>query len=110
LHEIDLELGGNFMGVSDFSEGDQKQIIRQNLIEESIASSRLEGANSSREVARKMLNEGRKPRTKDEQMIVNNHRVMQRIEQELKHEPLSLELLIKTLLQIHSKISLLKET
>lgn len=93
LHEIDLELGGSFMGVADFSEGDRRQIIRRNLIEESIASSRLEGANTSREVARKMLNEGRKPRTKDEQMIVNNHKVMERIEEELKHESLSIELL-----------------
>ncbi|MCI5050503.1 MAG: hypothetical protein MRY32_09300, partial [Rickettsiales bacterium] len=40
LHLVDLELGGNFMGVSDFSENDRKQIIRRRLIEESIASSR----------------------------------------------------------------------
>jgi len=93
LHEVDLELGGNFMGVSDFSEGDRRQIIRRNLIEESIASSKLEGANTSREVARKMLNEGRRPSNKDEQMIVNNHEAMQRIEEELKNEPLSLDLL-----------------
>jgi Fic family protein len=93
LHEVDLELGGNFMGVSDFSETDRRQIIRRNLIEESIASSRLEGANTSREAARKMLNEGRKPRDKDEQMIVNNHEVMRKIEEELKHEELSIDLL-----------------
>ncbi|MCF6343908.1 MAG: Fic family protein, partial [Devosiaceae bacterium] len=93
LHEIDLELGGNFMGVSDFSEVDRRQIIRRNLIEESIASSRLEGANTSREVAKKMLNEGREPKNKDEQMIVNNHKTMQRIEEELRYEPLSIELL-----------------
>lgn len=93
LHEVDLELGGNFMGVSDFSEGDRRQIIRRNLIEESIASSKLEGANTSREVARKMLNEGRKPSNKDEQMIVNNHKAMQSIEEELKNDPLSLDLL-----------------
>lgn len=93
LHEIDLEMGGNFMGVSDFSEGDRQQIIRRNLIDESIASSRLEGANTSREVARKMLSEGRRPRDKDEQMIVNNHEAMRRIEEELKHEKLSIALL-----------------
>lgn len=93
LHEIDLELGGNFMGVSDFSEGDRQQIIRRNLIDESIASSRLEGANTSREVARKMLREGRRPRDKDEQMIVNNHEAMKRIEEEIKHEKLSIALL-----------------
>lgn len=93
LHEIDLELGGNFMGIADFSAGDRRQIIRSNLIEESIASSRLEGANTSREVARKMLNEGRRPRNKDEQMIVNNHEAMKRIEEELQYEKLSFTVL-----------------
>ena len=81
------------LGVADFSEGDKRQIIRRNLVEESIASSKLEGANTSREAARRMLNEGRKPRDKDEQMIVNNHAVMKRIEEETKSEPLSIELL-----------------
>ena len=93
LHEVDLELGGNFMGVSDFSESDRRQIIRRNLIEESIASSRLEGANTAREVARRMLHEGRKPLNKDEQMIVNNHEVMKRIEEDIKNEELSIDLL-----------------
>ena len=93
LHEVDLELGGAMLGVADFSEGDKRQIIRRNLVEESIASSKLEGANTSREAARRMLNEGRKPRDKDEQMIVNNHAVMKRIEEETKSEPLSIELL-----------------
>ena len=93
LHEVDLELGGAMLGVSDFSEGDKRQIIRRNLIEESIASSKLEGANTSREAARQMLNLGRKPRDKDEQMIVNNHAAMKRIEEEAKNDPMSMELL-----------------
>jgi Fic family protein len=93
LHEVDLELGGNLIGLSDFGEGDKRQIIRRNLIEESIASSRLEGANTSREAARRLLNEGRLPKDKDEQMIVNNHSAMVRIEQEAKSQALSLDLL-----------------
>ena len=93
LHRVDLELGGQFMGVSDFGEGDRRSIIRRNLIEESIASSKLEGANTSREVAKRMLQEGRPPRDKHERMIVNNHAAMTRIESELKDEPLSLQLL-----------------
>ncbi|MCI5049527.1 MAG: Fic family protein, partial [Rickettsiales bacterium] len=73
------------------------------------ASSRLEGANTSREVARKMLNEGRKPTNKSERMIVNNHVVMTQIEEELKNEPMSVELLM----DLHSKVTkgtLKKET
>jgi Fic family protein len=46
------------------------------LIEEAIASSQLEGAATTREVARKMLLEGRKPRDLSERMILNNHRAM----------------------------------
>lgn len=64
LHIIDKEMAGNFMGISDFSESDKKQFIARNIIEESIASSQLEGANTSRSVAKKMLVEGRKPTNK----------------------------------------------
>lgn len=81
------------MGISDFGEGDRRWIIRRNLIEESIASSKLEGANTSRDVAKRMLQEGLQPRHKHERMIVNDHAAMVRIESELKTEALSLELL-----------------
>ena len=94
LHEVDLELGGIFLGLQDFSEGDKRRIIRRNLIEESIASSQLEGANTSRAVAKKMLAEGRAPRDKSERMIVNNHATMRWIEEELKDQKLSMDLLL----------------
>ena len=94
LHQIDLEFGGNMLGIADFGEAGRRQIIRRNLIEESIASSRLEGANTSRQAARKMLTEGRKPRDKSERMIVNNHQAMRRIEEELKNQPLTHDLLM----------------
>jgi Fic family protein len=93
LHTIDKEMAGNFMGVTGVSESDKKQFVTRSIIEESIASSQLEGANTSRAVAKKMLLEGRKPQTHGEQMIVNNHQAMLRIERELCKEPLSLELL-----------------
>jgi Fic family protein len=93
LHEVDLELGGNMMGLTDFGESDKRQIIRRNLVEESIASSKLEGANTSREAARRMLNEGRAPKTKDEQMIANNHAAMVKIEEEIKYQKLTIDLI-----------------
>ncbi len=101
LHITDKEMAGNFMGVTDLSESDKKRVVVENLIEESIASSQLEGANTSRVVAKKMLIEGRKPQNHDEHMIVNNHRTMLRIEQELYKEPLSLELLC----ELHAMIT-----
>lgn len=93
LHEVDLELGGNLLGISDFNEAEKRQIIRRNLIEESIASSKLEGANTSRETARQMLREGRLPKDKGERMIVNNHAAMTWIEETAKHQSLTLDLL-----------------
>ena len=101
LHEIDLEFGGNMLGIKDFSEGDKRQIVRRNLIEESIASSKLEGANTSREAARRMLHEGRKPRDKSERMIVNNHQAMLQIEEKFKDSPMSLD----TIFDLHRTVT-----
>ena len=101
LHEVDLEFGGNLLGVRDFSEGDRVQIIRMNLIEESIASSRLEGANTSREAARMMLREGRKPRDKSERMIVNNHAAMTWIETTGRNQKLTIDML----LDLHQQVT-----
>lgn len=46
-------------------------------IEESINSSQLEGASTTRKVAKEMLRTGRDPKDHSEKMIVNNHRAMQ---------------------------------
>jgi Fic family protein len=51
----------------------------RSLIEESTTSSQLEGASTTREVAKQMIREGRKPRDRSERMILNNYRTMQRI-------------------------------
>ena len=43
------------------------------LIEEALSSSQLEGASTTRVVARQMLRSGRRPRDKSERMIFNNY-------------------------------------
>ena len=48
-------------------------------MEESIASSQIEGAATTREIAKRMLQENRKPKNKDEKMIVNNYATMKHI-------------------------------
>lgn len=101
LHIIDKEMAGNFMGIPGLSESDKRHFITRSIIEESIASSQLEGANTSRIVAKKMLLEGRKPNNHSEQMIVNNHKTMLKIEQELYKEELSLDLIC----ELHSMIT-----
>jgi Fic family protein len=58
------------------------------LIEEAITSSQLEGASTNHRVAKEMLRSGRRPRTRDERMILNNYHAMQRVG-ELRSEELT---------------------
>ncbi len=69
-------------------------------MEEAITSSQLEGAATTRDVAKKMLAEGRKPRDHSERMIVNNYVTMRRI-MELKDKPLTPEMVF----EVHREIS-----
>jgi len=62
------------------------------LIEEAITSSQLEGAATTRRVAKEMIRSGRPPETRDERMILNNYRAMRHIG-ELRTERLSPELI-----------------
>ena len=64
----------------------------RSLIEESITSSQLEGASTTRDVAKRMIREGRRPRDRSERMILNNYRTMQHI-LEIKDEEITPELL-----------------
>jgi Fic family protein len=66
--------------------------VVNSLIEEAITSSQLEGAATSRAVAKDMIRSGRAPRDRSEQMILNNYMAMQRIG-ELRNEKLTLELI-----------------
>jgi Fic family protein len=62
------------------------------LIEEAITSSQLEGAATTRRVAKDMIRSGRPPQSRDEQMILNNYRAMRHIG-DLKEEKLTPELI-----------------
>jgi Fic family protein len=53
--------------------------IVNSLIEEAIRSSQLEGASTTRKVAKEMIRSGRRPKDRSEQMILNNYSAMQRI-------------------------------
>jgi Fic family protein len=89
LHEIDVGAGRS-IGMPEPITNPQtrdRYLIRS-LIEEAITSSQLEGAVTTREVAKEMIRTGRPPRDTSEQMILNNYVTMQRIT-ELKQEPLS---------------------
>ncbi len=69
-------------------------LISSLLMEEAISSSQLEGASTTRRVAKSMLSSGRKPKNEDEEMILNNYLLMQEIKQ-TKDEELTLDLILE---------------
>ena len=101
LHQIDRG-GGTFVEISEqITNAEQRdRYVVRSLMEEAITSSQLEGAATTREVAKKMLAEGRKPRDRSERMIVNNYMTMRHI-LELKDKALTPEIVF----QVHRAIS-----
>jgi Fic family protein len=101
LHQIDRG-GGTFVEIPEQVTNNEQRdrYVVRSLMEEAITSSQLEGAATTREVAKKMLAEGRKPRDRSERMIVNNYMTMRRI-LELKNKPLTPEMVF----QVHREIS-----
>ncbi len=92
LHDIDVGAGRS-IGIPEPITNPQtrdKYLVRS-LIEEAITSSQLEGAATTREVAKELIRTGRRPRDTGEQMILNNYLTMQRIVK-LREEPLSPEM------------------
>ncbi len=85
LHVIDMQIGDKIELEEKVPEaGLRKKYLVNSLMEEAIASSQIEGAATTRAVAKKMLQENRKPRTKDERMIVNNYLAMKFIKDQLQ--------------------------
>ncbi|HEU4392763.1 MAG TPA: Fic family protein [Solirubrobacterales bacterium] len=60
-----------------------QRFLVNSLMEEAIRSSQLEGATTSRRVAKEMLRTGRKPRNRSERMIGNNYRALQFMREEM---------------------------
>jgi len=91
LHEVDMNLGGALASMVPDNEAVRKRFITRGIMEEAIASSQLEGANTTRRVAKRMLVEKRKARNESEQMILNNYHAMIHLEESLKNQDLTLD-------------------
>lgn len=76
LHLIDMRVGGAIGGSGMPDRPGFDLMLMRSLDEEGISSSQLEGATTTRRVAREMLRSGREPRSKSEQMILNNVEAM----------------------------------
>lgn len=92
LHEIDRGLGTNWnLPDAVTHPSTRNEYVVSTLIREAITSSQLEGAATTREVAKAMLRTGRPPRDKSERMILNNYVTMQHL-MDVRNEPMSREL------------------
>jgi Fic family protein len=79
LHFVDQHCGGEIaMGeVVTTDEQARNHYLVSSLMEEAIRSSQLEGAATSRRVAKELLRTGRPPRDRGEWMILNNYRALE---------------------------------
>lgn len=100
LHEFDLNFGGSLGSSSVIPEKDHKIYLTSSIMEEAIASSQMEGASTTRRVAKDMLRTRMKPVNKSQQMIANNYATIQYLA-EHKDEDFSLD----QLLTIHHLIA-----
>ena len=86
---INRGAGGQIaMGEQVTNPATRDRYVVSSLFEEAIRSSQLEGAATTRQVAKEMLRTGRPPRDRSERMILNNYRAMRAIG-ERRHESLT---------------------
>lgn len=100
LHQFDLHIGGNLSSNIGIAETDKTKFVISSIMEEAISSSQMEGANTTRKKAKEMIQKEQKPKTRSEQMIMNNFITMKHIVQH-KNETITPE----NILYIHKLIS-----
>lgn len=89
LHWLDMHTAGTIQTQEPITNPQiRNTYLIKSLVEESITSSQLEGAATTKKVAKEMIRQGRKPKDKNEQMIYNNYLAMQFI-QDMKGEALT---------------------
>ena len=95
LHKVDQDAGGG-IGMPEHVTGpeERNRYLARSIMEEAITSSQLEGAATTRRIAKEMLRSGRQPRNQGEQMIFNNYRAMEYV-RELSNERLSMPMLLE---------------
>lgn len=100
LHEFDMNFGGTLLSSDTISSKNKQYYLLSSLMEEAIASSQMEGANTTRKVAKDFLRKQEKPKNKDQQMIVNNYNTIRYLSGN-KDLPLTPQLIQ----EIHKRIS-----
>ncbi|RKZ12822.1 Fic family protein [bacterium] len=101
LSEIDRNAGGHIQLPEEVTNAETRdRYIVSSLIEEAITSSQLEGASTTRRVAKEMLRNDREPQDRSEQMIRNNYLAMQHIQQ-IKDEKFT----VSRILELHGIVT-----
>lgn len=100
LHYFDMNFGETLASTNIISEKNRQYYLLSSIMEEAIASSQMEGAATTRKVAKEMLRKQAKPKDKSQQMIVNNYNTIRYLS-EHKDDELTPELL----LEIHRQIT-----
>jgi Fic family protein len=82
--------GGHSIGDGSFITRREKDryLVKNLIMEEAITSSQLEGASTTRKVAKDMLANNRKPADKSEQMIFNNYLLMKKVIKKKDDDPI----------------------
>ena len=100
LHNIDMNFGGVLASSSIIPDKNRQYYLLSSIMEEAIASSQMEGASTTRKVAKEMLRKQAKPKDKSQQMILNNYNTIRYLS-EHKNDSLTPEVL----LDIHRQIT-----
>ncbi|MBI4370528.1 MAG: Fic family protein [Elusimicrobia bacterium] len=99
LNEVDRG-SGTIISLDQPEMPDRERYVISSFMEEAIASSQLEGAATTRKVAKEMLRSGRKPFNRSEQMILNNWATMRYL-----RENQSMRLTPDNIREIHSIVT-----
>ena len=89
-HNFDMKFGSFWEADNELQSPEKKYYLSSSLMEEAIYSSKMEGASTTRVVAKEMLRKKKSPQNKAQQMIANNYATIQYIV-EHKDEPLTEE-------------------
>lgn len=102
LHQIDKSSPAaiDWLGAEPLSKSARQQYLVNSLMEEAIASSRLEGAATTRDLAKRFLREGKQPKTHAERMILNNYLTITHLKS-IRNRSLTPELIT----EIHQEIT-----
>ena len=74
-HEFDMHFGGSW-GANSIIPDNHEYYLVSSLMEEAISSSQMEGASTTRKIAKEMLRKKLRPRDRSQQMILNNYQTI----------------------------------